>query len=69
MISLQIYNRWGEMLYTQTKVSSSEELKWNGLLNGKMVPQESYVWVVNFKAVDYPNKGIQTQRGAVIVAY
>lgn len=69
MISLQIYNRWGEMLYTQTKVSSSEELKWNGLVNGKPVPQESYVWVVNFKAVDYPNKGVQTQRGAVIVAY
>ena len=69
MISLQIFNRWGEMLYTQTKSRSSEELKWNGLVNGKTVPQESYVWVVNFKAVDYPDKGIQTQRGAVIVAY
>ena len=49
--------------------SGSSDLQWDGKSNGLRVPQDSYAWVVQYKAVDFPEKGIQTIRGAVIVAY
>jgi gliding motility-associated-like protein len=70
ILNLQIFNRWGERIFFKEKPTSSpEELKWDGYLNGKLVPQESYVWVVEYEEIDFPKNGIQTQRGAVIVAY
>ena len=66
ILSLQIFNRWGEMIFSK---SGSSDLQWDGKSNGVRVPQDSYAWVVQYKAVDFPEKGIQTIRGAVIVAY
>jgi gliding motility-associated-like protein len=66
ILSLQIFNRWGEMIFSK---SGSSDLQWDGKSNGLRVPQDSYAWVVQYKAVDFPEKGIQTIRGAVIVAY
>jgi gliding motility-associated-like protein len=66
ILTLQIFNRWGEMIFSK---SGSPDLQWDGKSNGVRVPQDSYVWVIQYKAVDYPEKGTQTIRGAVIVAY
>jgi len=66
ILSLQIFNRWGEMIFFK---SGSSDLQWDGKSNGLRVPQDSYAWVVQYKAVDFPEKGTQTIRGAVIVAY
>lgn len=66
ILSLQIFNRWGEIIFSK---SGSSDLQWDGKSNGVRVPQDSYVWVVQYKAVDFPEKGILTIRGAVIVAY
>jgi gliding motility-associated-like protein len=66
ILSLQIFNRWGETIFSK---SGSSDLQWDGKSNGVRVPQDSYAWVVQYKAVDFPEKGIQTIRGAVIVAY
>jgi gliding motility-associated-like protein len=63
---LRIFNRWGETIFSK---SGSSDLQWDGKSNGLRVPQDSYAWVVQYKAVDFPEKGIQTIRGAVIVAY
>ena len=70
IVQLQIFNRWGELIFSEKNNPSNPlQLKWDGYLNGKPVPQESYVWVVEYEEIDFPEKGIQTQRGAVIVAY
>jgi gliding motility-associated-like protein len=66
ILSLQIFNRWGEMIFSK---SGSSDLQWDGKSNGVRVPQDSYAWVIQYKAVDFPEKAIQTIRGAVIVAY
>ena len=66
IISLQILNRWGEILYFK---SNDSNLQWDGKFNGTRVPRDTYAWVVQYKSVDFPEKGIQTIRGAVIVAY
>jgi len=39
---LEIYNRWGELIFTSTDVSKG----WNGFIKGSPVKQDVYVWRV-----------------------
>jgi gliding motility-associated-like protein len=66
IVGLQILNRWGEILYSKSNASN---LQWDGKFNGKRVPIDTYAWVVQYMSVDFPEKGIQTIRGAVFVVY
>ena len=65
IIGLQIFNRWGELLFT----SKGPEFAWDGKVNGTRVPQESYVWQLQYESLDYPARGILTERGGVLVIY
>ncbi len=39
---LEIYNRWGELIYVSEDVNKG----WNGYVNGKLVKQDVYIWRV-----------------------
>lgn len=65
VISLEIYNRWGEQIYS----SKGPNFAWDGNYNGAKGPQETYAYIIRYQAVDYPEKGIQEKRGAVVVVY
>ncbi len=65
ILGLQIFNRWGELLYT----SKGPEFAWDGKVNGSRVPQESYVWQLQYVSLDYPERGTLTDRGGVLVIY
>ncbi len=65
IIGMQIFNRWGELLYT----TKGPEFAWDGKVNGIRVPQESYVWQLQYESLDYPERGILTDRGGVLVIY
>ncbi len=65
VISLEIYNRWGEQIYS----SKGPAFTWDGTYNGAKVPQETYAYIIRYQAIDYPEKGIQEKRGAVVVVY
>ena len=65
LISLEVYNRWGELLYA----SKGPEFRWDGTFNGAKVPQETYAYIIRYQAIDYPEKGIQEKRGAIVVVY
>jgi len=39
-IHLEVYSRWGELIFTTDDVNQG----WNGYFNGKLVPQAVYVW-------------------------
>ena len=65
IIGLQIFNRWGELLFT----SKGPEFVWDGKVNGTRVPQESYVWQLQYESLDYPERGTLTERGGVLVIY
>lgn len=41
----QIFNRWGNKLYTMTDIND----KWDGTYNGKEVPQGVYVYILSVK--------------------
>jgi len=42
----RVYNRWGQMVYSTTKVGAG----WDGRVNGVMQDSGAYVWVVEGKA-------------------
>lgn len=65
LISLEVYNRWGELLY----VTKGPDFRWDGTYNGSKVPQETYAYIIRYQAIDYPEKGIQEKRGAIVVVY
>ena len=41
--NIQIFNRWGELLYESQNINEG----WNGTYNGQLVPQGSYVYKVS----------------------
>jgi gliding motility-associated-like protein len=65
ILGLQIFNRWGELLFT----TKGPEFAWDGKVNGTRVPQESYVWQLQYQSLDYPERGLLTDRGGVLVIY
>ena len=65
VISLEIYNRWGELLHA----TKGPVFSWDGSFNGAKVPQETYAYIIRYQAIDYPEKGIQEKRGAIVVVY
>lgn len=58
---LQIYNRWGEMIWESNDVSVS----WDGTYNGRIAPTGTYTWIV--KAKDALNDAKYIWNGYVTV--
>jgi len=47
IVSMHIYDRWGELIYTAENLSATDPSKgWDGLYNGEPVNQGVYVYVV-----------------------
>ena len=55
---LEIYNRWGEKIFTSTDLCQG----WDGYVNGVMAPQDVYVWKVS---VVYKNGHPDKKYGSV----
>jgi len=56
---LQVYSRWGELIYE----SKNLEDQWDGKFNGELVPAGTYVYTINYKSMlnrDYNKKGSVT---------
>lgn len=59
-----IFNRWGQLVY-QTNSSTPSDLGWNGNLNGKEQPMDTYVWVMEYQNMD--NNEPIIQKGSVLL--
>ncbi len=46
-LNIQIYNRWGELLYTADDVNFS----WDGRYGNDYVRDGSYIWIIEYKSV------------------
>ena len=56
---LQVYSRWGDLMYE----SNNLEDQWDGKFNGKLVPVGTYVYVANYRSMidkDYTKEGTVT---------
>jgi hypothetical protein len=61
-----IYNRWGELIYQ----SNDRGFRWNGGVGndpGKPCPPGTYSYVVRYVSAYQPQRGIQEQRGGVVL--
>jgi len=54
--SLEIYNRWGEVIWQTNDAKAS----WDGYYNGSIVQAGSYVWKASYKALDNDDKKQRT---------
>lgn len=58
-----IYSRWGELIYQ----SNSAEFKWDGTLDGEIVPLGTYPYIIRFTSRFEPERGTFEQLGSVVV--
>ncbi len=61
--SMEIFNRWGEKVFTSNKISD----EWNGKLKGILQPNGVYVWFIRYKIDNDPKE--YTQKGNVTLIY
>ena len=57
--NLQIFNRWGQMVFSSKDILEG----WDGKLNGEVCPEGEYVWVIFYednKKTKTSNKGLIT---------
>lgn len=47
-MTYQVYNRWGELVFT----SSDYQTGWDGRVDGKLAPSDVYVYLVQYKTYD-----------------
>ena len=57
--NMQIYNRWGEMVFETDDLDTG----WNGLVRGARCPPETYVWIIH---VDFLGQDIVTNGSIVL---
>ena len=58
-----IYTRWGELIYQ----SNTIEFKWDGTVNGELVPLGTYPYIIRFTSRFEPERGTFEQQGSVTV--
>jgi len=56
--NMQIFNRWGEVIFSTTDITQG----WDGRLNGEICPAENYIWVIFYED---ESKITRTNRGVV----
>ncbi len=61
--NLLIYNRWGELIFE----SNDPEIRWDGSVKGEFFSTAIYPYVVSYKSVDFPERGVIKNRGSIIV--
>lgn len=60
-----IYNRWGELVYFSDDLDFMVNTGWNGMKDGKMLPLGTYAYVIKFRSIDEPERGVIEQPGGV----
>lgn len=63
---LQIYNRWGQLVFS----TNTQHEQWDGTLNGKKVPQGTYIWKANYQyRLDGNGSESHQETGMVTLVY
>ena len=62
---IYIYNRWGELVFYSDDLEQMINEGWNGMKNGKILPLGTYAYVIKFRSISEPERGIIEQPGGV----
>jgi gliding motility-associated-like protein len=58
-----IYNRWGELIF----YSDSQDFNWDGTVNGTLSPTGTYAYMMRYRSITDPNRGVLEKRGGVLL--
>lgn len=65
VLVLSVYNRWGALMFTRTNFEPNDDkMGWDGLINGKPVPNDVYAFYVELEQKD---GSMQRYRGDISV--
>lgn len=60
----RVYDRWGELIFRTTNRNEM----WDGTYKGRTFPPQTYAWAVQYRSTYFPERGVETKRGAVLIA-
>jgi gliding motility-associated-like protein len=61
LFNLQIFNRWGQVVFSTTDISQG----WDGRLNGEYCPADYYTWIIFY--VDNQKRRVSNKGGLMLV--
>ncbi|QHT71162.1 PKD domain-containing protein [Rhodocytophaga rosea] len=64
---MQVFNRWGEIVFSTKAASLDQAEFWDGNYLGKPAPVGSYAWKISYKSVDFPDRDAVVKRGGVML--
>ncbi|MCC5927659.1 MAG: PKD domain-containing protein [Cyclobacteriaceae bacterium] len=64
---IYIFNRWGEIIFFSSSLEEMEANGWDGTFKGQFVPMGTYAYVMKFRSLTDPQRGLIEQHGAVTV--
>lgn len=62
-VNLKVFNRWGELIFETDNL----DMQWDGRVKGKIQAPTLYPYVLTYKALDFPERGILKEIGSVWV--
>lgn len=62
---IYIYNRWGELVFYSDDIDFMINQGWDGTKNGELLKLGTYAYVIKFKSINEPERGVIEQAGGV----
>jgi gliding motility-associated-like protein len=60
-----IYNRWGELVFYTDDLDFMVNIGWDGVKNGKSLPLGTYAYVIKYRSVTEPERGVLEKPGGI----
>ena len=62
-----IYNRWGELVFYSDDLDFMVNVGWDGVSDGKSLPMGTYAYVIKYRSITEPEKGVLEKPGGVTI--
>jgi PKD repeat protein len=62
-VNLKIFNRWGELVFETENLDD----QWDGRVKGRIQAPTVYPYILTYKAIDFPDRGVLKEIGSVWV--
>lgn len=58
-----VFNRWGEVVF----YAETPDFEWDGRYNGDLLPMGTYPYLIRYRSITDPNRGVIEKRGGVLL--
>ena len=62
-----IYNRWGELIFYSDDLDFMVNVGWDGVKDGKSLPMGTYAYVIRYRSITEPERGVLEKPGGVTI--